>query len=343
MSLDGAGQRANDQELNAKARWNAGWNAFWSGLGGFIAGAWDFFLRNLLLWMAIAFLAGLYTWEWWNSGRGWVDLYPGAGVLAFIGAAGAVGLWFFAVGRAREDFRAKKNDGWMWTGVSVAMFIVSVIGVWAAVASNSIASRRDAKESRIEYAKLIGKRDALAAKVEINDPAAIAVQVDGARQTLKAMVETGKVTYSLPDLDIGGGCPDQQKRAIAQSLCAQANGGFNPLTGQTIETGFRTRIAQLDAAHAAALKDAEALQVLQNSVDHFTVKTGDETADAMGDMITPFSGQVTDSQKSAAMGWVYLVLSSLLLGGGGFLGDWVFQTIEDRRQAAKVKAKAGKP
>jgi hypothetical protein len=337
MTIDSTGERANEtgwtkDALKAEKRAKA--KAFWAGVRSRIAIGWDFLLRNMLLWVSLAGLIAISAWEWWNTSRGWQNLYPAVGVFAFIGAAGAIVLYFQGFRRWREEGRAGNGkDSFIWLSVTVAAYFVCVTGVFIATATAAEKAQRLAKESRIEYAKMVIARDDLKAKVELNDPELLQLGVDADKRALKALVDTAVGTYQMPDLDGGSGCPAPPKSFTKERLCAQANGGIDPFNGEVLQ-GIRTEIQRGEKRVKDAKAQADELEKLNDQIKNFRVREGDETADALGEMLSMNGG--------SALGWLLLLLSSCFLYGGGWLGDWVFERIEQMRVNAR-QAKATGP
>lgn len=336
MTIDPTAQRANDtgwtkaaRQAEAKAKSKAEWDARWGKVKAFGAAAWDFFLRNLLLWVSIAGLVSVATWEWWNTSAGWQKLYPAAGVFAYVGAIGAVVIFFWGFRQWREQGRAGK-PALQWLSVTVASYVVCVVGVFIATATASEVARRAAEESRIELNRLIIDRDDLRAKVELNDPELMQMALASDQRTLKALEDTARGTYDMPNLDQGGGCPAPPKKFTMERLCAQANGGIDPFNGEVIP-GIRSEILRGEKRAKDAAADAEALAALESQVRNFHVVQGDETAAALGDMLS------IENAGGSALSWLLLVLSSLFLYCGGWLGDWVFDRIETMRPGARKK------
>lgn len=341
--IDATGQRANETgwtkdaiRAQKKAKAKADRAAFARGLGA----AWDFFLRNLLLWLSVAALVSIAAWEWFNTSRGWANLYPSAGGFIYAGAIGAVALYFYAFRRWRENGRAgKQKEAWISLSVALSAWLVCVAGVWIATATASEHARAVAESSRKELNGLKLKREELAAKVELNDPELFKLALEADQRKLKALVDTAMGTHGLPDLDVREpsdpvdkhGCPAPPKKFMIDRLCVQANGGIDPFNGEVTE-GLRTEIKRDEKR----LKDAEEskadLDKLDAQIKAYPIIQGDETANALGQM---FQGQ-----GGAALSWLLLGLSSLFLYGGGWLGDWVFERLEQIR-AANRTAKAG--
>lgn len=336
MTIDPTAQRANEsgwtkearraeKRAKSKAEWDARIKAIRSG----VAIAWDFFLRNLLLWVSIAGLVSVATWEWWNTSLGWQKLYPSAGVFAYVGAIGAIVMYFWGFREWRENGRAGK-PAFQWLSVTIAAYVVCVAGVFIATATASEVARRAAEESRVELNRLIIARDDLASKVELNDPELMQMALEADRRTLKALEDTARGTYDMPDLDQGSGCPAPPKKFTMERLCAQANGGIDPFNGEVI-AGIRSEILRGEKRAKDAALDAEALAALESQIDNFHVVQGDETAAALGDMLS------IENAGGSVLSWLLLGLSSLFLYGGGWLGDWVFERIEAMRAGAKKK------
>jgi hypothetical protein len=369
MTIDPIAQRANetgwtreakkaeaDRKRAAKqAKDKAAAAAFWKTVRSYVAGTWDFFLRNLLLWVAIAGLVSVATWEWWNTARGWEKLYPAAGAFVYAGAIGAVVMYFWGfrmwrefgktaaglVDKVDDDLtqltpqervllRSTRKDSMIWLSATVAAYFVCVVGVFIATATAAEVAKRAAEESRIELNRLIIARDDLKARVELNDPELMEMAVASDRRTLKALEDTARGTYDMPDLEPGSGCPAPPKKFMMERLCVQANGGIDPFNGEVM-AGIRSEIERGDKRVKDATADAEALEKLEDQVDNFHVVQGDETAAALGDMLS------IDKAGGSALSWLLLILSSLFLYGGGWLGDWVFERIEALRPGARRK------
>lgn len=314
------------------------------------AAAWDFFLRNLLVWLAIAGLVATSSWEWVNTSRGWAYLYPGLHpIVPPIGAVGAIILFFFAFRQDREnsraaDFweetdekksRARRKDSYIWRSVTLAAYLVCVAGVFIATATAAEKAQRVAKESRRAFNELVVKRNEMATRVELNNPEILQLQLDSDKRTLKALESTARDTHGLPDLQMREdgdpadkhGCPPPPKKFMASRLCIQANGGIDPFNGEVIQ-GLRTEVEKDELALKNAQGFADKLAELEKQIKNFPAIQGDETADAVGNMVSGNGG--------SALGWILLVLSSLFLYAGGWLGDWVFERIERIREATRA-------
>lgn len=343
MTIDPAAARANDsgwtkEALRAekKAARKAARAAFWRSVRGGLAVAWDFFLRNQILWLAIAGVIAIGAWEWWNTSRGWVNLYPGLpAFVPYIGALGAIILYFHSFREMRENFRANNvPGGWTWLSVTMAAYAVCVVGVFIATATAAEKADRAAKESRVAYNRLVVERDKLKARVELNDPELLEMAVAADRTTLEALEQTAKATYGMADLTPGSGCPAPPKKFVMERLCAQANGGIDPLNGEVL-AGIRKDIERGEKLVRDAAADAEALKALEQRVAGFHLVQGDETSEALGEMFKADGG--------TAMGWLLLFLSSAFLYGGGWLGDWVWERIEKLRIEARKAREAKVP
>lgn len=339
MTIDPTAQRANEsgwtkeaRKAEAEARRKAESAAFWAGVRAGVFAVWSFFIENLLLWLAIAGVIAIGTWEWWNSARGWRDLYPGVPfVICLIGAAGAVVLYQFAFRQWRALGRVNQPS-WQWLTVTIAAYLVCGAGVSVATATSSERATRVAKESRMAYNKLVISRDDLRAIVELNDPELLKLALESDLRTLEALEHTAQTTYGMPDLDMGSGCPAPPKKFQMERLCAQANGGLDPLDGKVLE-GLRIEIQRDEKRVTDSLEDVEALAKLERQVRDFHQVQGDETADAVG--------RLFQIEGSSALAWLLVGLSSLFLYGSGWLGDWVFERLEELR--AKHRRQKGKP
>lgn len=327
MTIDPAAARANEGGWSKAARRAERAARFKAS----VAAAWDFFLRNQILWLALAGMIAIGAWEWWNTSRGWTNLYPGLpAVVPYIGALGAIILYFHSFREMREHFRAgRKGEAAIWVTVTLAAYAVCVVGVFIATATAAEKADRVAKESRREYNTLVIARDKLKSKVELNDPELLTMAVAADRTTLEALEQTAKATYGMKDLTPGSGCPAPPKKFTMERLCAQANGGIDPLNGEVL-AGIRQDIERGEKLVRDSAEDTEALRILEQRVAGFKIAQGDETAAALGDMFQADGG--------TAMGWLLLVLSSLFLYGGGWLGDWVWERVEKLRvQAPRAK------
>lgn len=357
MTMDATGQRANETgwtpeaiKAEKKARRIAQRAAKKAKAKADRSVIWQFFLRNLLVWLAIAGLVATSSWEWVNTSRGWAYLYPGLHpVFPAIGAVGAIILFFFAFRQDRENSRAadfweetdpkkskaRRKDSYIWRSVTLAAYLVCVAGVFIATATAAETAQRVAKESRKAFNELVVKRNEVATKVELNDAEILQLQLDSDMRTLKALEATAKATHGLPNLDMREdglpddkhGCPPPPKKFMASRLCIQANGGIDPFNGEVMQ-GLRTEIKKDELALKNAQGFATELAALEKQIKDYPLIQGDETADAVGNMVSGNGG--------SALGWILLVLSSLFLYSGGWLGDWVFERIERIREASKA-------
>lgn len=342
MTIDPSGQRANEtgwtkdaKRAEKKARDKAARKAFVANVRGWISAVWDFFLRNLVLWLAVAGLIALATWEWWNSARGWRNLYPDAGIFTYVGAIGAVVLYFHSFRQWRENGRAGRgSEATIWLSVTIAAYCVCVIGVFVATATASEKADRIAREGRKELAQMKVDREALEAKVELNDPKTLQLILETDQRTLDAFVDAAKRTHGMADLDVGSGCPAPPKKFTMERLCAQANGGIDPFSGEVMP-GLRSELKRDQLAIDNANADAQALVDLEAAIKNFHVQEGDATADALGEMLSMNGGTV--------LSWLLLFLSSAFLYGGGWLGDWVFERVEAMRVLARKAREAKRP
>lgn len=327
-SKDALKAEAERKKAEKKAAGKARWVARGKALLGAAFAVWDFFLRNLMLWVSIAGCLAIGAWEWINTSRGWHVLYPGIlPVFTYVGAIGAVVAYFAAFWRFREAARSNDHKAKViWLSVTIAAYLVCVAGVFIATATASQVAERAAKESRNEYIGLQIQRRDLVAAVELNDPQVMQLALDADNRTLKSLVDTAKGTYSMPDLDDGSGCPAPPKKFTMERLCAQANGGIDPFDGSVL-SGLREEIKRDQLALDRANERVSQLTALDEKIRTFHVQEGDETAEALGQMLEVRGGTV--------LSWLLLVLSSLFLYCGGWGADWVLETIEAKRKAAK--------
>lgn len=359
MTIDPTAERANDPgwtkqakaEAKAQARAQAraekarvdaakkagaqAWRrAVLHNVGRFFVEAWDFILRNLMLSIAIGATIATGAWEWWNSSRGWQDLYPGAGLFAYIGALGAVGLWFVAFRMAREEGRKPKGERSVpelvgWIVAALFSYIVCVAGVFVATATNSIEAQKAASQSRIDYSDLVAKRDTLQETLETFSVEYWEAMIKQDRRTLDAQLGIARGTFEMADLDVDGACA--AKLSFNQRrLCAQVNGGIDEFTGQPVK-GLRSELERSEFNLTTARANVEKLADLEKQIQEFRVLSGDETSEAMGSMF--------DFMKAeASMGLILLFLSSVFLATSGWTGDWSLQKIEAQRIAGRQKA-----
>lgn len=343
MTIDPVGQRANDtgwtrEALKAerKAKKRAESRAFWAGVAGGLWAIWVFLLGNVVLWLAVSGVVAIGGWEWINTARGWHNLYPGLPDWAPpAGALGAIVLYFHAFREMRQHFRKAdearhaeprdetalrkhRGEGLIWLSVTAAAYLVCVAGVFIATATAAQKATRIAEDSRKAYLALQIDRDNLKRKVELNSPDYLAMSLTSAQRTLEALTESARVTHGAPDLDMGSGCPAPPRKFTLERLCVQANGGIDPFSGEVMD-GLRMEIQRAKKRLADAEADAQALAKLQAEIDNFRIAEGDETAEALGDMLSVEGG--------TALSWLLFVLSSLFLYGGGWLNDWVVDRI----------------
>lgn len=328
--MDAAGERANEtgwtreaRRAQKKAEAKAKRQARFAAIGRFISAAWNFFLGNLLLWLAVAGVIATATWEWWNTSRGWHNLYPGLpAVVPYIGAFGAIVLYFFGFRMWRELSRAEKPN-WQWLSTTIAAYFVCVAGVFIATATASERADRVARESRTQLLNLRVQAETLQAKVELNDPELLELGLAADRRTLDALVQTATLTYGMKDLDMGSGCPAPAKKFTMERLCAQANGGIDPFNGEVLQ-GYRTEVQKSEKRLKDARADVEALDKLKAQIRDYPQIQGDETADALAAMFSTENG-------TGLLGLLLLALSSAFLYGSGWLADWVVEQIERLR------------
>lgn len=358
MNLDPTAERANEPGWTREARkaWEkaerekkraakrAASRAFW---GGILAGiwrglveTWDFAIRNLLLTLAIATSIATAAWEWMNSARGWRDLYPGYDAWTSIGALGAIGLWYLAFRKAREETRKPADkpadqggrnrvELWGWVIAAAFAYVLCVAGVFVATATNSYQAQEAAKKSKLEYAGLLAKRDALKETLEIYSPDYWDAVIKQQTRQLDSQLQIAKGTYDMADLDTDKACAGKLS-FNARRLCVRVNGGIDEFSGEEV-AGIRTELERSARGKAKALEDAKDLAGLEARIRDFRVLSGDETSAAMGAMISGIDA-------AASLGILYLVLSSIFLAASGWSTDWSLEQIELKRRAARLKA-----
>ncbi|MGL4443096.1 MAG: hypothetical protein ACRCU1_05690 [Alsobacter sp.] len=343
IDLDDAGSRANQPGLTKaalkaerKAAAKARRAAWWASIKSGVAEARDFILRNLVLSLAFAALASLFAWEWFNSARGWGKLYPGLEGLAVIGAAGAVGLYFIAVHKGIEYFR-QKDLGWgfLWASVAAAMFVVSLWGVWSAVASNSVAAREAAETSRKAYQELTLEIAELEDDLEINSPEIFELAINRDSRALAGLIATARGTYGMQDLDVEGACAGEKLNFNQRRYCTFANGGIDENTGRAVD-GLRSEIEASQRGLKLAQEKAAELAELKTKAAGYVIDRSDEQYQA----VEAFATATVSAEK--INGIAFAVVSALLLFGGGVLGWWVFEQIEAKRAAAKLARDAAR-
>lgn len=354
MSLDTTAERANEpgwsrealkaakakKKADKKIKAKADRRAFFGKVRRVIADIWDFILRNMLLTLALGASIATAAWEWFNSARGWRDLYPGIPVFwTYVGAAGAVALWYIAFRKTREEAREPEATrsgveigGWFLA--AVCAFVVCVAGVFVATATNSVEAQRAAKESRREYIGLVAKRDSLKEQVDLYGPDYWQQMIIQDQRTMDAQVNIAKGTFGMADLEVDGGCAAQKLSFNQRRLCARVNGGVDEFSGEAV-IGIRNEIARSERQLGIAEQNVADLAALQLQVASYRVLSGDETAEAMGSMF----GDVM--KGDSIMGWVLLALSTIFLLASGWAADWAMESIERKRIAGRKKA--GRP
>lgn len=360
MSLDRAAEHANEtgwtreakkaerNRLKAekraarKAKAKADRRAFFGAVGNVIADIWDFLLRNIVLALALGGSIATGAWEWVNSGRGWLDLYPGVGIWTYVGSAGGILIWYLGFRRAREEAREPKaTRSWFevggWGVAAFTGYAVLVAGVFIATATNQVEAQRAAKESRKEYVALVVDRDKLKAHLEVFDVEYWDQMIVQGTRAIEQLTNNAKGSFDMPDLEVAGGCAAAKLNFNQRRLCARMNGGIDEFSGETVK-GLRAEFEQSQRGRAKAVEDEKELANLNAQIKAFKIKTGDETAEAVGAM---FAEETSDGDASRSLGWVLLALSSLFLIGSGWATDWALETIERKRKMAR--AKKGKP
>lgn len=349
MTLDTTAERANtkgwtkealqaERQAKREAKRAAGkaWRlGFVRGVGKALADTWDFLLRNVLLSLAIGVAIGTGVWEWWNSARGWQDLYPGVGLVAYIGAAAAVGSWYVGFRMARLEARKPKGDrsgveltGWILT--TAFAYIVCVTGVFIATATNSVEAQNAAKQSRAEFAELLVRQSTLEAALDVYSVEYWEAMIKADERSIASQLSMAQGTYEMFDLEPTGGCAEPKLSFNQRRACVRMNGGVDEFSGETV-LGLKTERERSERGLKKAQKSALELAEVQNRVKHFDVLTGDETAQALGQMAGLGNGE-------AALAFLLLFLSSLFLAGSGWSTDWALEELDRKRAAARAAA-----
>ena len=168
------------------------------------------------------------------------------------------------------------------------------------------------------------KRDGLASDLEVYNSDYWAATKANDERALDSLVRIAKGSFQMADLDVDKGCAGSlsfnQRR-----LCARANGGIDENTGETV-VGLRIQIENDARAFKKAKADEEDLAELNNQLANFTVLSGDETAAAMGDIVSA-------KNTAGAMALLYLVLSSAFLFASGWTLDWAIEEIQRKLRA----------
>lgn len=320
--------------------------AFFEGCARGIGNFWDFILRNVLLSIAIGVSIGTATWEWWNSARGWQDLYPGIGLVAFIGAAAAVGSWYLSFRMARVE--AKKPARQPHAGASVDTrspaelvgwilaaafsYFICVTGVFIATATNSMEAQQAAKESRIERAALQAERDTLAGELDIYNVEYWEAMIRADQRSIDSQLSMAIGTYEMADLDPNKGCAAPKLSFNQRRACVRMNGGVDEFNGETV-LGLRTELERSERGLKKARENEAKLTEVTERLREFHVLTGDETAAALGQMMAIGEGET-------ALAILLLVLSSMFLAASGWCTDWALEEIDRKRAAARALALA---
>lgn len=338
---------AKKAEKKAKAAaWRAGvarsWSAFWGGIWSGLTWLWTSTLGNIVLVAAVGACVGTGLWEWVNTWGGWRDMYPGAGAWTMVGAAAAVLLWFVGMRLSREEGRKPPTPAGLvltsetrrqyrsnvelvgWIACAIFSFAVCVVGVFMNQATNSQRAIDAALKSKAERVNLVIKRDGLASDLEVYNSDYWAATKANDERALDSLVRIAKGSFQMADLDVDKGCAGSlsfnQRR-----LCARANGGIDENTGETV-VGLRIQIENDARALKKAKADEDELAALNNQLANFTVLSGDETAAAMGDIVSA-------KNTAGAMALLYLILSSAFLFASGWTLDWAIEEIQRKLRA----------
>lgn len=339
--LDVTGQRANSPGLTPaaeraakKAQNKAKNDAFWAAAGR--GALWCLSKVPVVLVVAVvlSILISATIFDWYMSSRGWLDILPGISVFAWFGAAAAVGFWYigaFMFGEQIDQQMRRPKDSkdskdpktkrdWtlasVWGVVAVVSYLVCVGGVVVATITNTAEAKFAAETSRKEYAGLVARRDELAENLEINNVDYWEARLDADKRTARGRLNIAKATLGMADLDVDGGCA-QKLNFNQQRACAYWNGGTDPHTGSDV-VGILTELQQDEAGLERARTDTDDLNDVRERVRTFTVKTGDETARALGDYL---ASETAGNQ--ALMAIITFFSAGFLLCGGLFgYGAW---------------------
>ena len=313
----------------------AAWSAFWGGLGRGVVAVWDFFMRNLLLAFCVAGVLGLGTFEWINGGNGWQDLYRGIWPpVIWAGAFGVVVLFYVAGTMALDEVEKPEAERKIvmivgWASATVFAFCISVAGVFISSATNQVEAQNAAKASRLELANLRGEVATLKADLEIYNSEYWKLSEKQIQRAIDSRTRTAKSAVGLADLDPAGACAQPKLNFQQQRMCVRMNGGDDPTTGEAI-LGIRTELENVQREIKLALVKEEDLERLTGELKAFKVQAGDETAEAMAQMIEDQSGQKT-------LTMFYWILSSLLLLLSGWACHWAFGEIQRLTREARIR------
>lgn len=331
-----AAKKAKADKREAKdARKAAARKAFWGGLGRGIVAVWDFFMRNLLLAFAVSGVLGVGTFEWVNGGNGWVDLYPGIWApVVWAGAFGVVMLFYVSGTMALHAIEKPEAERQIvpivgWSAATLFAFVISVSGVFISSATNSVEAQNAAKASRLELATLKAKVAGLETDLEVYNSEywkGTEVQI---QRSIESRLTIAKNTFGLPNLDPAGGCAQPKLSFQAQRMCIRMNGGDDPTTGEAI-VGIRSELEDVQREIKTTTGKEVELEKLRADVKNFKVKAGDETAEAMAQMIEDQSGQKT-------LTMFYWILSSLFLLLSGWACHWAIGEIQRLTLAARIR------
>jgi hypothetical protein len=318
--LDPTGARANAPGLTKdavkaerKAAARARSAAFWGKVRANLPMA-------LMYAIVIAVLCAATLFDWFMSSRGWQDILPGLGLFAWFGAAASVGFWYVGAyqagaeiykNRALEKSKRDYTEAWVWGTVAVVGYVVCVGGVIVATLTNTSQAKLAAEDSRKAFNELVLKRDQLAENLEIYDAAYWEQRLEADKRTAKGRLNIAKATLGMTDLDVDGGCA-QKLNFNQQRACAYWNGGTDPATGADV-IGILSEIEQDEAGLEKAREDEQAFAQLSEQVRTYKVKTGDETARALGEY---FESETAGNQW--LIGIITFFSAGFLLCGGLF-------------------------
>lgn len=324
--LDATGLRANandpkltkaaakaERQRQAKARSDARWKA----AGACCAWLWRHLPITLVLSIGFAIIISASTVDWWMSARGWLDLLPGIGFVAYLAAAASVGFWYYGLHKAWEEYwRKRELEAWAWLGVAVAGFLICVIGVGVATLTNTSNARIAAEESRKAYVQLVARRDELRDKLDVQGVDYWEARKKADERTRDNWVNIAVANYKMKDLDVDGGCKTPSN-FNQQRACAYYNGGLDPHTGGAVD-GILTELEQDQAGLEKAQKYAIELADLDDKVLNFKQETGDATARAL---VSYFEDESTANQVTLGL---FAGLSALfMLAGGIFTAEFL--------------------
>ncbi len=330
MELDATGARANAPGLTKQAARAEKKRlakersaAMWEKVRTAAVALGKAFPTVLLISIAAAIVIAASVFDWYMSQRGWIDLLPGLGAFAGLGAAASVGFWYYGVHKALEQFQAKDwFEGGIWAGVAVAGYLICVTGVGLATLTNTSQARIAAEDSRKAYNALLVERDGLKSDLEVYSVEYWQAAQKADARTRDQRLKLAQSTLGMADLDVDKGCA-QKLNFNQQRACAYWNGGIDPSTGEAV-AGILTELEQDQRGLEKAKEKTDQLEALEKEIAGFTVKTGDETSRAL---VSFFQSEAAGAQ---AMLIIFAGLSALFLLAGGFFSAWFFRRISGK-------------